>query len=62
MCNQNYENLISVPEQSVSVISVRCVFCKNDIPYKGSLTFPICENCRKIIGELVASHKSNWGK
>lgn len=60
MCKQNYVNLVSVSEQSDSVISICCVFCKNDIPCKGQLTFPICENCRKILGEMVASHKSNW--
>ena len=43
MCKQNYVNLISVSEQSGSVISICCVFCKNGIPYKGQLTFPICE-------------------
>lgn len=42
--------------------SVLCVFCKNDIEFRGITVFPICENCRKIIGEMVASHKSNWGK
>lgn len=30
---------------------------------KGSdFDFPICSNCRKILGEFVANHKSNWGK
>lgn len=43
-------------------ISVLCAICKNDIEFRGLPVFPICENCRKILGELVASHKSNWGK
>lgn len=43
-------------------IYVQCVICKDDIEFRGITVFPICENCRKILGELVASHKSNWGK
>lgn len=39
-----------------------CVICKDGIEFRGLPVFPICENCRKILGELVASHKSNWGK
>ena len=43
-------------------ISVPCAICKDGIEFRGLPVFPICENCRKILGELVASHKSNWGK
>ncbi len=43
-------------------ISVTCAICKDGIEFRGLPVFPICENCRKILGELVASHKSNWGK
>lgn len=43
-------------------ISVLCAICKDGIEFRGLPVFPICENCRKILGELVASHKSNWGK
>ena len=43
-------------------ISVSCAICKNDIEFRGIPVFPICEDCRKILGDVVASHKSNWGK
>jgi hypothetical protein len=56
------ESVFLLREEIRTTISVSCVFCKNDIEFRGLTVFPICENCRKILGELVASHKSNWGK
>lgn len=56
------DNFVRIEDFKPPIICVSCVFCKNGIEFRGIPVFPICENCRKILGELVASHKSNWGK
>lgn len=59
--NENeYKSLVI--DNTPPKISVPCAICKDGIEFRGLPVFPICENCRKILGELVASHKSNWGK
>lgn len=59
--NENeYKSLVI--DKTPPKISVQCAICKDGIEFRGLPVFPICENCRKILGELVASHKSNWGK
>lgn len=67
MSEKNYKNLESngslfVCEETPPIVYVECAICKNGIEFRGITVFPICENCRKILGEMVASHKSNWGK
>ena len=54
------DNFVRIEDIKPPTICVSCVFCKNDIEFRGISVFPICENCRKILGEVVASHKSNW--
>lgn len=59
--NENeYKNFVI--DKAPPKISVPCAFCKDGIEFRGLPVFPICENCRKILGEIVAGHKSNWGK
>lgn len=67
MSEKNYKNLAHhesffVREETPPKVCVECAICKNGIKFCGIPVFPICENCRKILGEMVASHKSNWGK
>lgn len=42
-------------------ISMICAVCRGNIPYRGPHTFPICNNCLRILRNIVASDKSNWG-
>lgn len=60
MSENEYESFVI--DKPPPKISVPCAICKDGIEFRGLPVFPICENCRKILGELVASHKSNWGK
>lgn len=54
------DNFVRIEDLEPPKTFVCCAFCKNGIEFRGLPVFPICENCRKILGELVASHKSNW--
>ncbi|MBR7064033.1 MAG: hypothetical protein IKI31_02640 [Treponema sp.] len=54
------DNFVRIEDLKPPKTFVCCAFCKNGIEFRGLPVFPICENCRKILGELVASHKSNW--
>jgi hypothetical protein len=58
MPENDYKNFVL--DKTPPKISVPCVICKDDIEFRGIPVFPICENCRKILGDVVASHKSNW--
>lgn len=67
MSEEKYKSLspcesFFVLEETPPKVCVKCAICKNGIEFCGIPVFPICENCRKILGEMVASHKSNWGK
>ena len=60
MPKNDYVNFVF--DKTLSKTYVSCAICKAAIEFRGIPVFPICENCRKIIGEVVANHKSNWGK
>lgn len=67
MSEKEYKNLATcerffLREEMQDKTFVNCAICKNGIEFRGIPVFPICENCRKILGDVVASHKSNWGK
>lgn len=59
MKKNEYKNIVlcdDIPPKTF----VSCAICKDGIEFRGIPVFPICENCRKILGELVANHKSKW--
>lgn len=65
MSEKKYENLATcgsyvLREEVQPKTFVNCAICQNGIEFRGIPVFPICENCRKILCEMVASHKSNW--
>lgn len=61
MPENDYKNFF-VLDKTPPKTFVSCAICKDGIEFRGLPVFPICENCRKILGDVVASHKSNWGK
>lgn len=60
--NLTKSNFVRIEDLEPPKTFVSCVICKDGIEFCGLPVFPICENCRKILGEVVANHKSNWGK
>lgn len=63
MPENDYKNFVfDETDETLSKTFVYCAICKDGIEFRGLPVFPICENCRKILGEVVANHKSNWGK
>lgn len=55
-------NFVIIEDLTPPKTFVSCAICKDGIEFRGLPVFPICDNCLKIFRELVASHKSNWGK
>lgn len=58
--NENEYKSFVFLDKTPQKIYVSCAICKDGIEFRGIPVFPICENCRKILGDVVASHKSNW--
>lgn len=58
MLENVYKNVVF--DESQPKIFVSCAICKDGFEFRGIPVFPICENCRKILAEIVESHKSNW--
>ena len=46
-------------------IGFTCQICGNGQELPPGVTrvaLPLCDNCKKVLRELVQNHKSNWGR